>query len=52
MHKGLILEVMALGQDNLLSNVLNTQFPYFIPWMIFFSPLDIFILVACILTCV
>ena len=42
MQNGLILEVMSLGQFNLLSNVLNTQFSYFLLWMVFFYPSDIF----------
>ena len=31
---------MALGQINLISNVLNTQFPDFFPNMVSFSPLQ------------
>ena len=35
MQKGLIIEFMALGQFNLISNVLNIQFLYFLPYMVF-----------------
>ena len=34
-QKGLILEVMELGQFNIISHVLNTQFPYLLPLMVF-----------------
>ena len=35
MQTEFILEVTALGQVNLLSNGLNTQFSDFLPWMVF-----------------
>ena len=42
MQKELIIEVMTLGQVNILSNILNTLFSDFIPYMFFFSHLDVF----------
>ena len=42
MQKELIIEVMTLGQVNILSNILNTLLSDFIPYMFFFSHLDVF----------